>query len=44
MFGLAITDIPTHPKEVNCYTCFYKDILFYMGSMITAEYRLALHY
>ena len=41
MFGLTISDIPAHPKELDCYIFLYEDILFYMGSMMTNEYQLA---
>ena len=44
MFGLTISDIPAHPKELDCYIFLYEDILFYMSSMITNEYRLALRH
>ena len=44
MFGLTISDIPAHPKELDCYIFLYEDILFYMSSMITNEDRLALRH
>lgn len=44
MFGLAITDIPAHPKELDCYIFLYENILFYMCSVITNEYHLTLRY